>query len=67
MLCEIIIDNMLCFPSFSPLDNAVFPAQHSTTAVGSCLDGDGDRDGDGDGDGDGDEKSPQLKAKRTRR
>ena len=84
-----------------PPDNAVFPAQHSTTEVGSCLDdngngivydygngdgsgygdGNGDNDGDGScggdvsydcdgdvsGDCDGGEKSPQLKAKRTRR
>ena len=42
-----------------PPDNAVFPAQHSTTAVGSCLDqydnraGDCDGDGGGENDGDG--------------
>ena len=44
--------------SCSPPDNAVFPAQHSTTEVGSCLDDNGNGDvydyGSGDGSGYGD-------------
>ena len=60
---------------FSPTDNAAFPVQHNTRAVGSFLDDDGKNDydcdiGDVDGDDVGDDKvvkSPQLKAKRTRR
>ena len=60
---------------FSPTDNAAFPVQHNTRAVGSFLDDDGKNDYDGDiGDVDSDDvgddevvKSPQLKAKRTRR
>ena len=65
----------ITFRFFSPTDNAAFPVQHNTRAVGSFLDDDGKNDYDGDiGDVDSEDvgdrevvKSPQLKAKRTRR